>query len=110
MPQGQCLFQRDEQGKAHNIEVGYHSRGLNSAERNYDVYDREFLALVRALKFWRHLLQGSLHGIKGLPPIMRISRSIEKAQKLSGKIARYISFPGELRFPILPPARKEETR
>src|ERR1700748_73230 len=43
------LLQRDEQGK--RIKVGYHSEGLNSAEQNYDIYDREFLALIRALRF-----------------------------------------------------------
>src|ERR1700748_551354 len=43
---GAVLLQRDEQGK--RIEVGYHLEGLNSAERNYNIYDREFLALIRA--------------------------------------------------------------
>src|SRR6201984_3416270 len=59
---GAVLIQRDEQGK--RVEVGYHSEGLNPAERNYNVYDREFLALIRALRFWRYLLEGSGHRIK----------------------------------------------
>lgn len=28
------------------------------AERNYDIYNREMLAIVRALKDWRHYLEG----------------------------------------------------
>ena len=92
---GAVLFQRDEQGK--RIEVGYHSKGLNLAERNYDVYDREFLALIRALKFWRHLLQGSPHGIKVYTDHANLTKHRE-AQKLSGKIARYISFLANFDF------------
>jgi len=29
------------------------------AERNYDIYERELLAVVKALKHWRHHLGGS---------------------------------------------------
>jgi hypothetical protein len=58
---GAALIQRDDEGG--RVEVGYHSEALNKTERNYDVYDREFLALIRAFRFWRHLLEGS-PGIK----------------------------------------------
>src|SRR5277367_2194905 len=29
---------------------------MNEAERNYDIYDKEMLAIIRALDEWRHLL------------------------------------------------------
>ncbi|KAH9271905.1 hypothetical protein BASA83_006009 [Batrachochytrium salamandrivorans] len=35
-------------------------RQMNNAERNYDIYDKELLAVVESFKHWRHLLQGSL--------------------------------------------------
>jgi hypothetical protein len=41
---GAILSQKDEQGKLH--PVGYYSKTLIPAERNYDIYDRELLALV----------------------------------------------------------------
>ena len=41
---GAILSQKDEQGKLR--PVGYYSKTLIPAERNYDVYDRELLALV----------------------------------------------------------------
>ena len=32
--------------------VDYISKGLSSAEKNYDVYDKEFLAVIQALREW----------------------------------------------------------
>ncbi|XP_064877213.1 uncharacterized protein LOC135572713 [Oncorhynchus nerka] len=39
----------------------FFSRKLSPVERNYDVEDRELLAVVRALKVWRHWLEGAKH-------------------------------------------------
>ena len=38
--------------------IAFESRKLNSAEQNYDIYDREALALVHAVKTWRHYIDG----------------------------------------------------
>ena len=34
--------------------VAFLSKTLAPAERNYDIYDKELLAIIRALKEWRH--------------------------------------------------------
>jgi hypothetical protein len=81
---GAVLIQRDKEGK--RVEVGYHSQALNESKQNYDVYDREFLALIRALKFWRHLLEGSASPILIHTDHANLTKHRE-AQKLSGKIA-----------------------
>jgi len=39
--------------------VAFFSRSLNSAERNYPIYDKELLVTVDALEHWRHLLKGT---------------------------------------------------
>ena len=32
---------------------------LNKMERNYEIYDKEILVIIRGLKAWRHLLEGA---------------------------------------------------
>src|ERR1700747_2858239 len=103
---GAVLLQRDKQGK--RIEVGYHLEGLNSAEWNYDVYDREFLALIKALRFWRYLLEGSGHRIKIYTDHANLTKHRE-AQKLSGKLSRYISFLARFDFELHPLPGKTNT-
>jgi RNase H-like domain found in reverse transcriptase len=44
--------------------MGYYSATLNAAEWNYNIYDLELLAIVKALQHWRPLLVGSPHKIK----------------------------------------------
>ena len=58
---GAVLFQRDEEGRRRPIS--YFSQALNPAERNYDIWDREFLAVIQGLKHNRHLLVGSPHKV-----------------------------------------------
>ena len=59
---GAVLLQSKEDGKLHPIE--YYSSTLNEAERNYDIYDLELLAMVKALEHWHTYLVGSPHKIK----------------------------------------------
>jgi hypothetical protein len=58
---GAVLLQKKEDGKKHPIV--YYSKTLTAAERNYDVYDLELLAMVSALDHWRQYLAGSPHKI-----------------------------------------------
>jgi hypothetical protein len=39
--------------------VAYMSKALNEVERNYEVHDKEMLAIMRALEEWRQYLQGA---------------------------------------------------
>jgi hypothetical protein len=39
--------------------IAYFSKSLSSAERNYDIYDRELLAIIYAVKAFRYLLLGA---------------------------------------------------
>jgi len=39
--------------------VAYISKLLNETERNYEIYDKEMLAVIRCLEAWRHFLEGS---------------------------------------------------
>ncbi len=53
---GAILSQMDQNGDKR--PVAFLSQSFNQAERNYEVYDRELLAVMRALEEWRHYLQG----------------------------------------------------
>jgi hypothetical protein len=44
--------------------VGYHSRTLNVPERNYEIYDKELLAIVECLKYWRVYLHSNNQPIR----------------------------------------------
>ncbi|KAH9244953.1 hypothetical protein BASA81_017601 [Batrachochytrium salamandrivorans] len=41
--------------------VAFFSRQMVPAERNYEIYDKELLAVTVCLKEWRHFLQNSVH-------------------------------------------------
>jgi hypothetical protein len=53
---GFCLFQ--EQGSGLKLHVGYSSRSLNPAERNYSTTERECLEIVWAILQLRPYLEG----------------------------------------------------
>jgi len=39
--------------------VAFLSKSLNETERNYEIHDKEMLAIIRRLEVWRHLLEGA---------------------------------------------------
>jgi len=39
--------------------VAFLSKSLNKTERNYEIHDKEMLAVIRELENWRHLLEGT---------------------------------------------------
>lgn len=58
------LSQNDSMGVLH--PVAYHSRKLSPAEMNYEIHDKELLAIVEAFKVWRHFVEGNPHTIRVL--------------------------------------------
>jgi hypothetical protein len=39
--------------------MAFYSKSLNAVERNYEIHDKEMLAIIRALEEWRHFLEGA---------------------------------------------------
>ena len=56
---GVVLTQVDGSGNRH--PCAFISKTFSETERNYEIYDRELLAIIRALEEWRHYIQGSPH-------------------------------------------------
>ena len=106
---GAVLFQRDEEGRRRPIS--YFSQALNPAERNYDIWDREFLAVIQGLKHNRHLLVGSPHKVIVLTDHKNLAH-YRHPQKINRWVARYLhtlaDFDLELRH-ILGSTNKADT-
>jgi hypothetical protein len=43
-----------------------YSRKFNPAERNYEIYDKEMLAIVECMDLWRYYFEGAEHSLKVL--------------------------------------------
>ena len=56
---GAVLTQTNMNSKQHPI--AFLSKTFTEMKRNYDVYDRELLVIIRALTEWRHYIQGTNH-------------------------------------------------
>ena len=39
--------------------VAFISKSLSDTERNYEIHDKEMLAVIRCLEVWRHFLEGA---------------------------------------------------
>jgi len=53
------LWQQDPANAKKLCTVGYYSATLSPAERNYKVFNRELLGIIRTLRHWSHLLRGT---------------------------------------------------
>jgi hypothetical protein len=83
---GAVLRQKDENGDWH--PCGYISHSFSPAERNYQIYDRELLAIIRALDAWRHYLLGSPHEVTVFTDHKNLTY-FRSPQKLNPRQARW---------------------
>jgi len=44
--------------------VAFYNKSLFSVERNYEIHNKEMLAIIHALEEWRHFLEGAIHLVK----------------------------------------------
>ena len=54
---GGVLLIEGEDGKWR--PVAFLSKSLNETEINYEIHNKEMLAIIRGLESWRHLLEGA---------------------------------------------------
>ena len=85
---GGVLTQEQEDGGRH--PVAFISKSLLPAEKNYDIYDKELLAIVRCFKEWRHHLEGAKHQITVLTDHKNLEYFISKV--LTGRQQRWAQF------------------
>ena len=71
--------------------VAFLSKSLNETERNYEIYDKEMLVIIRRLENWRYLLEGACFKFK----IWTDHKNLEyfmKVQELNCKQARQVLY------------------
>lgn len=92
-----AVLEQEQDGKW--FPIAYLSKTLNETERNYPIHDKELLAIIRALKEWRYLLEG--HPQKIL--IHSDHKNLEyfrSAQNLSRRQARWADYLERFDFDI----------
>lgn len=95
---GAILSQRAESdNKLH--PCAFLSRRLTAAERNYDVGDRELLAVKAALEEWRHWLEGAQHPFLVWTDHKNL-QYIKKAKRLNSRQARWSWFFNRFDFSL----------
>jgi len=58
---GAVLSQKGDDAKLH--PVAFYSRKFSAAEINYEIHDKELLAIVDSFQEWRHFLEGASHQV-----------------------------------------------
>uniref|UniRef100_A0A3B3D3I6 Gypsy retrotransposon integrase-like protein 1 n=1 Tax=Oryzias melastigma TaxID=30732 RepID=A0A3B3D3I6_ORYME len=77
----------------------YFSRKLTSAERNYDMGDRELLAMKEAFTEWRHWLEGASQPFLVLTDHKNLEY-LKSAKRLNARQARWSLFFSRFNFQI----------
>jgi transposase InsO family protein len=91
------LSQRDDDGVLH--PVAFFSRKMAPAECNYEIYDKELLAIIRCFEEWRPDLEGSDLPIQ----VLTDHKSLEyfmTTKRLTRRQARWAEFLADYNFQI----------
>jgi hypothetical protein len=94
---GAVLSQEGDDGKLH--PVGFMSRSLSDVERNYEIHDKEMLAIIRGLEEWRHYLEGARHKFEVFTDHKNL-QYFRVAQKLNRRQARWSLYLSRFDFTL----------
>lgn len=95
---GAILSQKDPDSQ-HLHPCAFLSRKFSTAEANYDVGNRELLAIKWSFDEWRHWLEGAKHLITVITDHKNL-QYIEAAKRLNSRQARWALFFTRFRFVI----------
>ena len=95
---GAVLSQEGNDGKMHPI--AFYSTRLNKAEQIYKIYNKEMLAVIKALKKWRHHLMGAKTPVKVYSDHKNLTY-FKKPQELEGRQARWYMKPLEYNLELI---------
>ena len=58
---GAVLLQKGDDAKLH--PVAFYSKKFSTAEINYEIHDKELLAIVDSFQEWRHFMKDASHQV-----------------------------------------------
>jgi len=79
--------------------VAFISKSLNATERNYEIHNKEMLAVIRCLEAWRHYLEGAKLEFK----IWTDHKNLQyfmTSQKLNHRQARWALYLSQFNFTL----------
>ena len=97
---GGVLLQPDPNADERWLPVAFFSSKMTPAECNYEIYDKELLAIIRALETWRPELEGTETPVD----IVSDHRNLEyfmSSKRLSRRQARWAEFLSRFNFKIV---------
>jgi len=80
--------------------VAFYSKFLSPVERNYEIHDKEILAIIHALEEWRHFLEGARHPVE----ILTDHKNLEylmTAKKLNHRQAHWSLYLAHFNFKLI---------
>lgn len=80
--------------------VGSISQSFTPAEWNYDIHDRELLAIIHRLRAWRHLLLSSPHVVTIFMDHKNLTY-YRQAQRIARHIAQYLGELADYNFTLV---------
>ena len=101
------LSQLDDEGVLHS--VAYFSRKIAPAECNYEIYDKELLAIIQCFEEWWPELKGTGLPVKVLTDYKDLEYFIN-TKKLTSRQVRWAEFLSEFNFVISYQSGKKTTK
>ena len=77
----------------------FYSKSLNEHERNYEIYDKELLAIIRALEKYRHHLEGHPETVEIWSNHLNLTQ-FKTAQRLTHQQARWSLYLTRFKFTL----------
>jgi hypothetical protein len=103
---GAILEQRDALGRSHPI--AYFLKSLQPAKQNYEIHDKELLAIIHTLKHFQHYIQGSPHVTKILSDHAN-HKNFTTKQTLTCRQAQWALFLSKYNYTIVLTLGKQNT-
>jgi hypothetical protein len=95
---GGQLGQRDEQDMIH--PVAFFSKKLHGSELNYQIHDKELMAIIVAFKEWKPYLSGTKHPVKVYTDHKNLTY-FTTTKELNQRQTRWAEFLSEFNFKII---------